>query len=151
MTAKTYYGNDMTLTVKTESGTSITVGVLKNVEIVDAVEQDDLYGANSIKRQATKQREFKVNVSVGYAKYDVALIQQWQGGSGASSTGVVDTSDPALFEITGEVTPTDGGTNLKGVVEEVRFPEMPVFSASEGEYVEWSGEGVGKDVTVTGP
>lgn len=151
MANQTYYGNDMALTIATSAGTDQPVGVLKDVEIVDAVEADELYGAESIKREAVKQREFKVNVSVGFAKYDVSMIQQWQGGSGASSTGMVDTSDPALFKVTGEVTPTGGGTNLKGVVTGVYFPEMPIFSASEGEYVTWEGEGVGKDITTTGP
>jgi hypothetical protein len=151
MAAKSYYGNDMSLTVKTEAGTSLTVGVLKDVEIVPGVEVDELYGADSTKRQTAKQREFSVNVSVGVAQYDVTMIQEWLGGSGSSSTGFVDTTDLALFEITGQVTPTGGGTDLKGVVEEVYFPEMPVFSATEGEYVTEELEGTGKAITVTGP
>lgn len=151
MAENAYYGNDLTLAIETGAGTSLPVGALKNVEITPGFEQDDLYGAESTKRQATKQREFSVSVSVGVAKYDVAMIQEWMGGSGSSSTGVEDTSDPALFQITGSVTPVGGGNDLEGVVDEVRFPEMPIFSASEGEFVTEELEGTGKDLTVTGP
>jgi hypothetical protein len=151
MAANVYYGNEMVLSITTEGGTSITTGVLKDVEIVAAVEHDELYGADSINRETIKQREFGVNVSVGHAKMDTALIQQWLGGSGASSTGMVDTADPALFEVTGEVTPDGGGTNKKAVVSKVGFPEMPILSVSEGEYETTELDGTGASITATGP
>lgn len=151
MAGNVYYGNDMVLSITTESGTTITVGVLKDVEIVAAAEHDHLYGGDSTKRQEVKRREFGVNVNVGFAKMDMTMIQEWLGGSGQSSTGFVDTSDPALFEVTGEVTPAGGGTNKKAVVKEVDFPEMPVMSVSEGEYETTELEGTGTDITATGP
>lgn len=151
MADNVYYGNEMSLTVKTSSGTSLSVGVLKDVSIIPGVEVDELYGADSIKRQSVKQREFSVQVTVGVASYDVTMIQEWLGGSGSSSTSIVDTADPAQFNVIGQVTPDGGSTDLKGDVSGVVFPEMPVFEASEGEFVTENIEGMGKNVTVTGP
>ena len=151
MAANVYYGNDMALSIQTEGGTSITVGVLKEIEIVAAAEHDDLYGADSVERETVKQREFGVNVTISHAKMDMTLIQEWLGGSGSSSTGMRDTSDPALFEITGSVTPAAGGTDKQAVVEEVNFPEMPILTVSEGEYETTELEGTGTRVTATGP
>lgn len=151
MAGNVYYGNDMSLTITTEAGTSITVGVLKDVEIIAAAEHDRLYGADSTKRQEVKRREFGVQVTAGHAKMDMTLIQQWLGGSGSSSTGFVDSTDPTLFEVTGQVTPAGGGTDKKAVVEEVDFPEMPVLSVTEGEFETTELEGEGAAITATGP
>lgn len=151
MAANNYYGNDMVLSIDTEGGTTIPVGVLKDVEISATEEHDSLYGGDSVKRQEVKRREAGVNVSVGFAEMDMALIQQWLGGSGSTSTGFVDSSDPQLFQITGEVTPAGGGTNKKAVVDEVDFPEMPVISVTEGEFETTELEGTGTSITATGP
>lgn len=149
MAAERYHGADATISIQTAAGTSITVGKLQGVTITPGVELDKLYSADSIKRADVKQRQFEVSVEAEIAEFDVALIQQWQGGSGASSTGMVDTSDPAQFQVTGEVTPSDGGSNLKAVVEEVVFPEMPVFSTSMEEWMTKDISGAGKDLTTT--
>lgn len=151
MAGNTYYGNDMVLSMTTETGTTITVGVLKDVEIVAAATHDDLYGADSTERQNVKRREHAVQVTIGFAKMDMTMIQQWLGGSGQSSTSFRDTSDPAQFEVTGEVTPAGGGSNKKAVVEEVDFEEMPVLSVTEGEWETTELEGTGTRLTATGP
>lgn len=151
MAQEEYHGRDMTISITTEAGTSITIGIFHECEIVGQVEVDEQYGADSIERQNVKQREHKVQVRGTIGGWDTALLQQWLGGSGASSTGMVDTSDPALFEVTGQVTPAGGSTDLKAVVEEVYFPEMPIFSLSEDAWAEKEIEGTGARATVTGP
>jgi hypothetical protein len=151
MAKNVYYGNDMTLSIQTEGGTSIPVGVLKDVEVIAATEHDELYGADSTKRQTVKQREFGVDWSAGFASMDMALIQEWLGGSGSSSTSFVDTSDPQLFKIIGEVTPDGGSTNKKAVVDNANIPDMPVISVTEGEFETTELEGRASDITATGP
>lgn len=151
MARNEYHGHDMTLSMQTSAGTSIPVGVIHDVDIIESVEIDEQESADSIKRENVKQRSYRVNVSATVGSIDVAMIHQWQGGSGASSTGMVDTGDPAQFQITGAVTPQGGSTDLQAVVEGVTFPEMPVFSASEDAWIGFDLQGTGDDITTTGP
>jgi len=55
-----------------------------------------------------------------------------------------------LFNLVGTVTPSDSGTDLEADVTGVYFEEMPVFDASEEEWVTESLSGTGADVTVSG-
>lgn len=155
MAGKSYWGDTMQLTTFEQSdGTSLTVGLLQDVEIIPSYEVFEyLYSADSTEFETEKQGEFQVTVNVGVMEWDVATIQHWLGGSGASSTGNVDTSDPALFNITGTISPTDGtGTDLEAVVKRCSTPEMPIFSASRSEYVQWDIEFTGQTIdSVTGP
>lgn len=155
MAAKSYWGDTMTLdTFQTTAGTSLTVGLLQDVEIIAGFDVFEyLYSADSVLFDTEKQGEFNVQVNVGVMKVDTALLQQWLGGSGASSTGVVDTSDPALFDITGSITPTDGsGTDLSVAVKRCSTDEMPLFSAARSEYVQWDITFTGRDIDpLTGP
>lgn len=155
MAAKSYWSDTMSLdTFATSGGTSITVGLLQNVEIVAGFNVFEyLYSADSVKFETEKQGEFQVTVDVGAMKVDTALLQQWLGGSGASSTGLVDTSDPALFDITGSISPTDGsGTDLSVAVKRCSTDEMPLFSAARSEYVQWDVTFTGQDIEpLTGP
>lgn len=151
MANKKYHGADATVTIKTSSGTDLNAGELRGVTITPSFEVDELYSADSVLRSAVKQRNFSVTVEATIAAFDVTMIQQFLGGSGATSTGVVDTTDPALFTVDASVTPEDGSTNLNAVVTGVYFPELPVFSdVSHDSWVEESISGVGEDLTVTG-
>lgn len=154
MAEKSYWGDTMTLSTYQQSdGTTLNVGGLMEVEIVPRFEtMEYLDTADSVKFDNEKQASFRVDVNVGVMKWDVATIQHWLGGSGSTSTSPVDTSDPALFNITGEVTPADGtATNLKAVVTRCSTDEMPVFSASKDEYIQRDVSFTGQDITVTGP
>lgn len=152
MAEQAYHGADGTLAIQTMAGTSMNIGGLRGINIVPGVEVDDLYTADSIKREDSKQRQLGVLVECTIVKLDVAMAQEWLGGSGASSTGMVDTTDPALFQVTAEVTPAGGGTNKKAVVDDVRFPEFPLFAdISYDGWEETQLTGDGADVTLTGP
>lgn len=155
MAAKHYWGDTMQLTTFQQSdGTALNVATLQDVEIIPSFEVFEyLYGADSVKFQTEKQGEFQVQVNVGVSKWDVATLQHWLGGSGASSNSLVDTSDPALFNITGTISPADGsGTDLSVAVTRCSTNEMPMFSASRSEYVQWDVTFTGQDIgPVTGP
>lgn len=155
MAQKAYWGDSMQLTTFEQSdGTSLNVGYLQDVEITATFNvMERLYSADSVKFETEKQGEFAVTVSVGAMRWDTATLQHWLGGSGASSTGLVDTSDPALFNITGEISPADGtGTNLAVAVTRCSTDEMPLFAATRSEYVQWDVEFTGRDIQpLTGP
>lgn len=155
MANKAYWSDTMSLdTFQTTAGTSISVGLLQNVEIIAGFNVFEyLYSADSVLFDTEKQGEFQVTVNVGLMKVDTALLQQWLGGSGASSTGIVDTSDPALFDITGSISPTDGsGTDLSVAVKRCSTDEMPLFSANRSEYVQHDITFTGRDIDpLTGP
>jgi hypothetical protein len=155
MASQAYWGSTMTLsTFEQTDGTGLNVATLQNVEIIPSFDVFEyLYGADSVKFETEKQGEFSVTVNVGASKWDVATLQHWLGGSGSSSTGLVDTSDPALFNITGEISPADGsGTNLSVAVTRCSTDEMPMFSADRSEYVQWDVTFTGQDINpITGP
>lgn len=155
MAEKSYWADTMQLsTFQQGDGTALNVGFLQNVEIIPSFEvMEYLYSADSVKFEQEKQGEFQVQVNVGVMAWDVATLQHWLGGSGTSSTGLVDTSDPALFDITGQVSPADGsGTNLSVAVTRCSTDEMPMFSASRSEYIQWDVTFIGQDIgPVTGP
>jgi len=150
MPNNTYHGDDMTITLKTEDGTDVNVGEAKGVTVTPTAEHNELYSADSIKRSAVKRREAKVNVEIEVAAWDVEMIKQWLGGDGTSSSTFEDSTDPQLFNLVGTVTPSDSGTDLEADVTGVYFEEMPVFDASEEEWVTESLSGTGADVTVSG-
>lgn len=149
--ADRYFGDSMQLSIQTESGTSITVGSLQNVGVVAESNEVIYYSADQTTIEDRKHTEKRLVVSATIGSWDTALLQQWLGGSGASSTGLVDTADPAEFEITGEVTPSGGGTNLKAVVSSVTFENMPMFEASRNEFLGKELDGTGSAITLTGP
>lgn len=152
MAGHAYHGADGTLSVQTMAGVSLTVGGFRGVNIVPGVEVDDLYTGDSVEREASKQRQLGVLVEATLVKLDVGFAQRWLGGTGGAATSFVDDTDPAMFQVTAEVTPEGGGTNKKAVVDDVRFPEFPLFadiSYDGWEETQLSGEG--KNVTFTGP
>ena len=150
MSAQRYFGDDMALKIETTAGTptEIVVASLKGVTVTLSAEHVDLYSADSIEREDVKKRQLEVPVEVSIAAFDVALMQGWMAGdSTTTATSVTDTSDVATFTLTGTLTPAGGGSDLKAVVEEVYFPEMPVMDASEGEWVVHDLSGKGKTIS----
>lgn len=151
MASRSYHGADLSLTVTTKDGVSITVGEIRGVNIVEQFEADDFYSADSIKRAKTKQRNFSVLVDFDIGKFDIALIKQFHGGSGGSATqSMQDTSDTALYDVTGTVTQHEASTDLEATVSDCRFDgELPVFSdVSHDGWMVYSGTMVGKDIRV---
>lgn len=148
MAQERYFGDSMSLSMQTEGGTDIPVGELQEVEIIVEANENEHFSAESVKRQDVKHTEKVPVVTATISAFDAALIQQWLGGSGASSTGLVDETDPQKFDVTGSVTPSNGSTDLEAEVVGVTFPSMPIFSASRNEYVGKEIEGRGDDINL---
>lgn len=144
-----FFGDTMTLTVDTEAGTSIPIGSLQAVEIRVEANENEYFSADTTKREAVQHTERVPVVTFTVGAWDDILQQHWLGGSGTSSTGLVDTSDPQKFDIVGSVTPVGGSTKYEATVTGVTIPTLPIFSASRNEYLGEEFEGRGDDIDLT--
>lgn len=151
MATEAYWFDDATLTLETNEGTptSIPVAGLQEVEIIPSTSIEQLWTGDSIKIEAQKQHEFQVDVTIGFSKWDPLFAEQWLGGGGgAEANSMTDTSDPQKFNInTFDPVSVGGGTTINIAVDNITFEEMPLFSASRGEYVQWDLSGVGEDIS----
>lgn len=143
-----YFGNTMDIAVELEGGTSITVGKVKSVEMMIEVTETEFFSADSTLRDAVQHSEKVPTVTFSIAAWDIELHKQWLGGSGTASTGLVDTTDPQKFTITGEVTPVGGSAKWEVEIVGVTIPTLPLFSASENEFLEEEFDGRGDDLNI---
>lgn len=149
MANEVYFSDDFTTLDLTEGDgdTATPVAGIQNVEIVPSVSIEQLYTSDSIKIEAQKQHEASVSVSIGYSKWDPEVAKQWlDGGGGNTANSLTDTSDPQKFKIDSDFT-SNAGTTLNITVTGITFEEMPLVSASRGEYIQWDLEGTGEDIT----
>jgi len=149
-----YWGEDATLTVAHEDGTAVVVGMARNVSIRAAAEHVELYTPESILRQDVKRREVAIIVEMEFVEFDEDFAQMWLAGSSTGTTTITDDSDVALFDVTLEMDMTDhtgvaNDESLKAIAEDVHFPEMPLVTLAQGEYVAHNVSGRGKSVTYT--
>lgn len=129
-----------------DTPTSTPVAGVQNVEIVPSVSMERLYTGDTIKIEDQLQHEFQVSVSIEYAKFDPVVAEQWLGGEGGTSANsMTDTSKPQKYSLLGEFEGRDG-TTYSIEVSGITFEEMPLISAANGEYAQWSLEGVGEDI-----
>lgn len=143
-----YFGDTMAISAQLEGGTSISIGKLQSLEMRVEVTETEYFSADSTLRDAVQHSEKVPVVLFTIGAWDVALHKQWLGGSGTSSTGLVDTSDPQKFDITGEVTPVGGSTKWEVQVTGVTIPTLPLFTASRNEFLGEEFEGRGDDVDI---
>lgn len=151
MAAREYHGSDMSISVATADGTSITVGEIRGINIRAQVDADPLYSADSILRSAIKQRNFRVLIEANYVSWDVEFLKEWFAGSnGTAASTMADTSDPTLFDIDGQVTEHGQSNDLKAAVTDCFIADIPVFaSATHDAWVENDFSAVGKQITVS--
>lgn len=142
MTAKSYFGDSMTLSVNDPDGGSVPVAGLQSVSFQLSAEHVELFTADSIRRDEVKKRELSIPVEIEFAKFDETFAQWWMGVESAAAE-IADTSDVALFEISGEITSSDGDTTKEATVEEVYFEDLPLWESSEGEFISQNISGVG--------
>lgn len=146
MASETYFADDATLTVEDDGGTpsSIPVAELKGVTIEISADHVTLFSGDSIERSTVKKREVEVPVEISVAAFDIQLMQGWLAGdSTTTATSLTDTTDVALYTITGTFDNIGGGSTMTVKVDDVYFETMPVMSADEGEFIvkELSGTG----------
>lgn len=145
-----YQLNDYnTLDLDEEDGSTDTpVAGIQDVVITPNVSLESLYTGDSGKRADTYQHEFSVNVEIGYAFFDGAVVDEWLDTSGAGAgTNWNDTSDQTSFKLTGDFRSRDGSTAIDVTVTGINFPEMPIADLSRGEYAQWDLSGEGDDIT----
>lgn len=146
-TEAVYLDDFTTLDLQTSGSTSTPIAGIQSVEISGEVSLERLYTADSIKIEAQKQHEAQVSVSIGYSKFDAAIVEQWLGGSGSSANSLTDTSDPQKYQISGTFEEVSGTNEINLTVTGISFESMPLISASRGEFVQWDIEGTGEDIT----
>lgn len=146
MAAEVFWGDTMTLTVTApDDSTDVPVAGLQGVSIMLSAEHVELFTADSIEWETVKKRELTIPVEIEYAKWDNEFAKWWMDPS-AGATSITDTSDVAFFSIDGSVT-SDQDTQYSATVDDVYFEELPLFEASEGEFVSQSLSGTGKTVS----
>lgn len=108
---------------------------------------EELYTADTTEREAVKQAQKAVPLSFDYVKFDGDFAESWLGGAGSTATEWTDTSDPALFELTGDFRSKDGDQQMEITVTGIYFPSFPFWTGSMDEYVERGLSGTGSNVT----
>lgn len=135
----------LTFTDPADDSEILFAGV-RDVTITPVYEHADLYTIDSTFRDSVKRYEHNVNVEITYAKFSLEFAQEWLGGPGATATASQDDSDPMLFDLENVTPSSDGGFERTTDVEDIHFPELPLDSASYGEYEEYSLTGSGRKV-----
>jgi len=149
MAAEAYHLQDFTTLEMSANGTTVPVAGIRGVTLTANVEKDNLFTADSTTRDTGKQREFTVDVSIEYAKFDAELAKEWLGGDGVSGTAWGDNSDPQQFELSFNIDATDPANDdtLEVTVGEIEFDEMPLFDGSYDDFAMWDLSGTGYALT----
>jgi len=149
--------------VVTVAGTStypsvVTLGVVKDVELVVSAEHVPLYGWSSILRQAVAKHTAKASVKVGYMKIDpvATTAAGWQffilnptTATANTSGAMEDVNTVKLFTIVADFV-FESGVTLRGTCSNTYFPNFPL-KAAEGQWVKCDMTGEGSTVTFTNP
>jgi hypothetical protein len=142
-----YFADEASLSLETDSGTSIPIAGLQDLTVIPSVAIEQLYTGDSIKIDAQKQHEFEVQVEIGFSKWDLTLAEEWLGGPGTTSTSMSDQNDPQKYTASGEFTSVDGSLTYQWEVTGITFEEMPILDFSRGEFIQWDLSGTGEDLT----
>lgn len=136
----------LTFTDPADDSEILFAGV-RDVTITPAYEHAELYTIDSTFREEVKRYEHNVNVEITYAKFSLEFAQEWLGGPGATATASQDDADPMKFDLENITPSASGGFERTTAVADVVFPELPLDSATYGEYEEYSLTGSGRQVT----
>lgn len=149
MAAENYFGDTMTATIETNDASPVSVPVasLKQVMVRLDGEHVELDSADTIFREDVAKTSLRVHVIVGFAAFDTTLIKEWMGGDGAAASSPTDDNSVAKFDITGSVTSSDG-TTITATIEDVHFPQVPVFDANESQWIQHNIEGDGRTISL---
>jgi len=144
-----YWLNDYeTLELTPSGGSTDTVAGINSVALeAEYGTLEELYTADSTKRANVKQAQAGVPVSVEHMFFDGSFVEEWLGGEGSTATSLSDTSDPALFDLTGNFRNDDGTKQIDVEITDIYFENIPMFDASMDEFVAWGLEGRGADIT----
>jgi len=142
------WSNSLALTFTDPSDDSeILFAGVRDVSITPTYEHSELYTFDSTNRETVKRYEHNVNVEITYAKFSVEFAQEWLGGEGATATATQDSSDPMKFDLETITPSADGGFERTTAVENVVFAELPLDSATYGEFEEYDLSGSGRQIS----
>ena len=139
----------------TASGNAVPVAILQECEFTPSFEHVELYGMESVKRQAVAKHSMKVNVTAKFGAWDPAKdYLMWSVLNGnfttTSTTGVNDGSgyrnQEALFIITATVRNWLNTATLTITATGVYFTEIP-FKLSQHEFIIRDFKGTASDVS----
>lgn len=136
----------LTFTDPTDDSEILFAGV-REVTITPTYEHQNLYTFDSTFRETVKRYEHDVNVEITYAKFSMEFAQEWLGGEGATATASQDSADPMKFDLENVTPSADGGFERTTAVADVVFPELPLDSATYGEFEEYDLTGSGRQVS----
>ncbi len=145
--AEPIFSNTGVLTVETDTGTSVPIAGIRDVEIIPGYETTELYTMDSTFRDAVKQYEHTVEVNITYANFDIAASQEWLGGDGATATASTDTEDPTLFSVEFVSPSADGSVERTVKAEKIVFPSFPLVQSTQDEFEEFDLSGSGRTVS----
>jgi hypothetical protein len=159
VTTDTFFGNRGTLAVvgTNASPGSVTVGVLKGVEINVTFEHVELYGMGTILRADAQKHSAKVEVSIKFAKFDPTLTSSTffpyyilnVTGTTTPSGTIEDTNAEKFFTVTANWVGT-GGRKVQAAVSNVYFESFPM-PMPENDFVVLDLKGYGDGITFTNP
>lgn len=144
-----WYGDTATISLQTKGGTTLNIGKLQELEVRVEVNENEYFSADTTLREAVQHSEKVPVVRFVIGSWDVKLHKHWFGGSGTSSTGLVDTSDPTKFTVTGTVTSVGGSSSWDVDVKGVTIPTLPLFTMSRNEFLNEEFQGRGDDIDIT--
>jgi hypothetical protein len=145
----TWFVNDYEMLELTPAGntTDVVAGIRGVTLEAEFQTLEEMYTADSTKRVTVKQAQAGVPVSVEFAFFDGSFVEQWLGGESGTATSLSDTSDPALFELSGDFRNDDGSQKIDVEITDIYFENIPMFDGSMDEFATWGLDGSGADVT----
>lgn len=143
MAEKVFRGQTATVSIETDSGTDVVVGVLQDFEVSVEFDDEELLG-QSIKIVDRQRTRVGVNITASFASFDVEGIKDIIGYDD-SNEEIEDTPQPPRFKVTVDAESVDGTETLNGDVTDVIFSELSL-SWGNDDYITEDLTGEGRDL-----
>jgi hypothetical protein len=144
------------LITDTASGNAIPVAILQEVEFTPSFEHVELYGMESVTRQAVAKHSMKVGVTAKFGAWDASKDYiMWSVLNGAFTTsattgvndGAANRNRVAQFIMTATVTNWNGTATFTATATGVYFTDIP-FKLTQHEFIIRDLKGTASDLSV---
>ncbi len=129
-----------------DSGSSITLGALTDIEVNLSKETAELYGSGSTKRLDVQQTEQQVMISGTLIGWDMDAFKSLIGYDSANDQ-IKDTSTVPTFTVTAQVEDTSG--NTYDIEATDAYTEEVPISGGRDEWLSMELEFIASDLSVT--
>ncbi len=156
MTTYSWFANSAALQIL-QGATAVSIAALKGVTITPRFEIVDLYGMESVLRQAVVKHSMKVDIECKYAMWDPDTDSIMAGvlmGNAAATTNPATVDDTAtyrntlgLFTITATIKDTTLAKTLTATAWEVYFDSVP-YEFNENEFMVRNLKGTAKSFSL---